>query len=60
MLSHYGSEHGLRVARKHIGWYTKGVARSAAFRQRVFAMTGVDAVRASIRDLFALAADETA
>ena len=60
ILSHYGSEQGLRIARKHIGWYTKGVARSAAFRQQVFAMTGVDAVRASIRDLFALAADEAA
>jgi tRNA-dihydrouridine synthase B len=28
----YGDETGVRVARKHISWYTKGLAGSAAFR----------------------------
>jgi tRNA-dihydrouridine synthase B len=28
----YGEETGVRVARKHISWYTKGLAGSAAFR----------------------------
>jgi tRNA-dihydrouridine synthase B len=28
----YGDDTGLRVARKHISWYTKGLAGSAAFR----------------------------
>jgi tRNA-dihydrouridine synthase B len=28
----YGAETGVRVARKHISWYTKGLAGSAAFR----------------------------
>ncbi|MCX7892912.1 MAG: tRNA dihydrouridine synthase DusB [Burkholderiales bacterium] len=28
----YGRESGVRVARKHIGWYTKGLAGAQAFR----------------------------
>lgn len=32
MLDLYGDEIGVRVARKHIGWYTKGLTGSAEFR----------------------------
>jgi tRNA-dihydrouridine synthase B len=32
MLDLYGKEVGVRVARKHIGWYTKGLTGSAEFR----------------------------
>jgi tRNA-dihydrouridine synthase B len=32
MLAHYGPEIGVNVARKHIGWYTKGLHGSAEFR----------------------------
>jgi tRNA-dihydrouridine synthase B len=32
MLAHYGTETGVNVARKHIGWYTKGLHGSAEFR----------------------------
>lgn len=32
MLDHYGSDVGVRCARKHIGWYTKGIPGSAEFR----------------------------
>ena len=35
MLSHYGAEAGVRIARKHIGWYSKGLPSSAEFRQMV-------------------------
>ena len=35
MLSLYGSEVGVNMARKHIGWYTKGLNGSAEFRNRV-------------------------
>jgi putative TIM-barrel protein, nifR3 family len=27
MLEHYGEEVGVKIARKHLGWYTKGAAR---------------------------------
>lgn len=32
LYSFYGEERGLRVARKHISWYTKGLKNSAQFR----------------------------
>jgi len=35
MLDHYGRETGVNMARKHIGWYTKGLPGSAEFRNRV-------------------------
>ena len=35
MLSHYGSAVGLRIARKHLGWYSKGLPGSAEFRAAV-------------------------
>ncbi|TAH37686.1 MAG: tRNA dihydrouridine synthase DusB [Alphaproteobacteria bacterium] len=35
MLSHYGTHTGLKIARKHLGWYSKGLPASADFRARV-------------------------
>jgi tRNA-dihydrouridine synthase B len=35
MLDHYGEHVGVNMARKHIGWYTKGLTGSAEFRNRV-------------------------
>ncbi|HYJ31555.1 MAG TPA: tRNA dihydrouridine synthase DusB [Allosphingosinicella sp.] len=32
MLEHYGREIGANVARKHVGWYTRGLHGSAEFR----------------------------
>ena len=35
MMDLYGADVGVRVARKHIGWYTKGLNGSAEFRNHV-------------------------
>ena len=35
LYAFYGVERGVRVARKHIGWYTKGLRNSAVFRARM-------------------------
>jgi tRNA-dihydrouridine synthase B len=32
MLSHYGESTGLKIARKHLGWYSKGMLNSTDFR----------------------------
>ncbi|NBX74804.1 MAG: tRNA dihydrouridine synthase DusB [Alphaproteobacteria bacterium] len=32
MMAHYGVGTGIKIARKHISWYTKGLPRSAEFR----------------------------
>src|SRR3546814_12174117 len=34
MLSLYGEHTGVNLARKHLGWYTKGLHGSADFRNR--------------------------
>ena len=35
MLDHYGRNVGVKIARKHLGWYTKGMHGSAEFRNHV-------------------------
>lgn len=32
ILEHYGENVGIRIARKHMGWYSKGLSHSAEFR----------------------------
>jgi tRNA-dihydrouridine synthase B len=48
MLSHYGVDVGLRIARKHIAWYSKGLPGSAEFRAAINAVSSPAAVRALI------------
>lgn len=48
MLSHYGVENGVMVARKHIGWYSSGLFDSATYRQRVNTMLDPNAVKEEI------------
>ncbi len=35
ILSHYGESTGVKIARKHVGWYSKGLNGSADFRVAV-------------------------
>jgi len=35
MLSHYGAQTGMKIARKHIGWYSKGLYGATEFRSAV-------------------------
>ena len=52
MLSHYGVESGLKIARKHLGWYSKGLPGSAEFRTRVNQIDEPTAVVALVRDFY--------
>lgn len=52
MLSHYGSETGVRMARKHLGWYSKGLPASAEFRFAVNRESEADKVRALLTSFF--------
>jgi len=49
----YGEHAGLRVARKHISWYTKGLAGSAQFRYRMNQLESPAAQLAAVDDFFA-------
>ena len=53
MLAHYGKEVGVKMARKHLGWYTKGLSGSAEFRNRVNFVDDADEVMRSLREFYA-------
>jgi nifR3 family TIM-barrel protein len=44
MLSHFGHDAGLRLARKHVAWYSRGLPGSAEFRAAVMRHTSAVAV----------------
>ena len=52
IVSHYGATPGVKIARKHLGWYSKGLPNSAEFRQEVFQLDTPDAVKARIRAFY--------
>jgi len=53
MLAHYGSDTGVKLARKHLGWYTKGLPGSAEFRNCVNFVNDPDEVLASLDRFYA-------
>ncbi len=53
MLVHYGAERGVRVARKHIGWYSKGLPGAAGFRARIMGTADAGEVRDLIAGFYA-------
>ena len=48
LLLHYGADSGVRIARKHIGWYSKGLPGSAEFRADANRIPDANALRARI------------
>ncbi len=53
MLSLYGADAGVKIARKHLGWYTKGLSGSAEFRNKVNTVDDPATVVAMLRDFYA-------
>jgi len=60
MLDLYGSDHGVGIARKHLGWYTKGLHGSAEFRNKVNTITDPSMVTAMVADFYAAQLDRPA
>ncbi|MBY0430525.1 MAG: tRNA dihydrouridine synthase DusB [Rhodospirillales bacterium] len=52
MLSHYGAETGMRMARKHVAWYSKGLHGSTEFRAAVNQSGDADTVRNLIMSFY--------
>lgn len=52
IVSHYGEKPGVKIARKHLGWYSKGLPNSAEFRQDVFQLEEPAAVIERIRRFY--------
>jgi tRNA-dihydrouridine synthase B len=53
MLEHYGTFTGVNMARKHIGWYTKGLPGSAEFRNRVNQEPDAATVKSMLAEFYA-------
>ncbi|VVT03133.1 putative tRNA-dihydrouridine synthase [Sphingomonas sp. EC-HK361] len=53
MLEHYGPVTGVNMARKHIGWYTRGLNGSADFRNRVNQEPEAKVVKAMLAEFYA-------
>ena len=53
ILELYGNEVGVNMARKHIGWYTKGLPGSAEFRNKVNQQSDAGAVLGMLREFYA-------
>ena len=52
MLLHYGVETGVRMARKHVGWYSRGLPGSAEFRAEVNSVAAPDRIRAMLKKFY--------
>ena len=52
MLSLYGTHTGVNLARKHVGWYTKGLPGSAELRNKVNQQDDPKTVVAMLRDFY--------
>src|SRR5882672_2561515 len=52
LYSFYGVERGVKVARKHISWYTKGLAGSASFRHRMNQLENCEEQLAAVNGFF--------
>jgi tRNA-dihydrouridine synthase B len=55
MLSYYGVGRGVRIARKHLCWYTKSMPGSPAFRAQVTRIDDPKTVKDMVRNFFAAA-----
>ncbi|GAA4718795.1 tRNA dihydrouridine synthase DusB [Sphingomonas lutea] len=53
MLELYGTHTGVNLARKHVGWYTKGLPGSAELRNSVNQQDDPAVVMAMLRDFYA-------
>lgn len=52
MMEHYGESAGVRIARKHLGWYSSGLHGSADFRRRVNQLTSAAEVKDTVRAFY--------
>jgi tRNA-dihydrouridine synthase B len=59
MLDHYGSQ-GLKIARKHLGWYSKGLPNSAEFRSKVMREENPNTVKVLLREFYETIIDKGA
>ncbi len=60
LIVHYGRERGLRVARKHIAWYTKGLGGSASFRDTFNRISNITQAKLALDNFYLPLIDQDA
>ncbi|QWT46441.1 tRNA dihydrouridine synthase DusB [Azospira inquinata] len=58
LYSFYGVEAGVRIARKHISWYTRGLVGSAHFRHHMNQLPTLEMQQQAVNDFFFSLADQ--
>ena len=54
ILSHYGLDHGIKIARKHLGWYSSGLENAANFRATINQTNDHNEVFKIVEDFYSL------
>lgn len=52
VFDHYGAYQGMLIARKHIGWYCKGLQKSAEFRAQINCEEDPSRIKPMVKDFF--------
>ena len=52
LYAFYGADTGVKIARKHISWYTKGLAGSASFRHAMNQLPSIEEQLAAVNRFF--------
>jgi len=52
ILSHYGVSPGVRIARKHLGWYSKGLPKSTEYRALINSLDDPERVKEEIHKFY--------
>jgi len=52
ILAHYGIEAGMKIARKHVAWYSKGLPGSADYRNLIMTLEVPATVKQTIVDFY--------
>ena len=52
MIEHYGDDIGLKMARKHLGWYSSGLPKSSEFRASVNQINNIKDAKNKIQEFY--------
>jgi tRNA-dihydrouridine synthase B len=52
ILEHYGEDSGIKIARKHISWYSAGLPKSGEFRAKINQMNNASGVKEAIIEFY--------
>ncbi len=52
IIEHYGKDIGIKIARKHLGWYSRGLPNSGEFRATINQLSDVDNVKNKVKEFY--------